>query len=158
LLRRKNLKKRFNIIFCGITDSRYAAFFASLIEVAGVFHEQQAPFGSQTFRLVDKIEGTEAFIGGAEGCILRRHVYLGDYRDFGYLPLDAFSPIFPYHSYIGTLANVVEGPGGADTGSSRQEEIGTVTVALLLANTARREHRRPQKPPQPSLCEDNLGR
>jgi hypothetical protein len=57
-----------------------------LIEVAGVFHEQQAPFGSQTFRLVDKIEGTEAFIGGAEGCILRRHVYLGDYRDFGYLP------------------------------------------------------------------------
>jgi hypothetical protein len=69
------------------------------------------------------------------------------------LPLDAFSPIFPYRSYIGTFADVVEGPG-ADTGRSNRYEIGTGIIALLLAVTAGQGHRYPQKPPQPSLWED----
>jgi len=36
------------------------------------------------------------------------------------------------------------GPGGADAGSSRQEKSGTGTIALLLADLARRKHRQPE--------------
>jgi hypothetical protein len=70
------------------------------------------------------------------------------------LPLYALSLIFPYGSDIGTLANVVEGPGGADAGTEGIQKSAKGAIAFLLADIARRGHRHPQKPPQPSLWED----